>query len=410
LTTQEVTTLRRGKRAAYASQPFYYLDQTTPRHGGHPFALAHLDHTELDIVLVSSLTGKPLAKPWATFLTDAYSRRVLACYVTFDPPSYRSAMMAFRLCVQRYGRLPQECFVDRGPEFGSVYFESLLTRCFVTQLDRPLNQPRFGSVVERLFGTTTTELLNQLRGNTQASKTPRLLTREVDPKRLAVWTLERFASRLSEYVHEVYDQMDHPALGQSPREAFEQGMTLAGSRSHRLIAYTEDFLIQTRPTTRTGTVKVHPARGITVNGLHYWHDCMRSVLVAGQTVHVRYEPYDMGVAYAYIGGQWLECIADAFALVHGRSEREWDLILEEWREQQRQHGHKRITLNGPLLAQFLQQLENDEALLLQRQRDLEEQAERSALLLKAPPATKPREALPLVEVDLTKIAQYEEYI
>ncbi len=176
-TSQEVTTTRRGQRAAYVSQPFAYLDQTTPRHGNRPFERAHLDHTELDLVLVSSITGKPLAKPWATFMTDAYSRRVLACYVTFDPPSYRSAMMAFRLCVQRYGRLPQELVVDQGPEFGSVYFQSLLTRCLVTQLDRPPQQPRFGSVVERLFGTATTQLLNQLRGNTQASKTPRHMTR-----------------------------------------------------------------------------------------------------------------------------------------------------------------------------------------------------------------------------------------
>ena len=100
----------------------------------------------------------------------------------YDPPNYRSAMMAFRLCVQRYGRLPQELVVDRGPEFGSVYFESLLSRCFVTKLDRPGQQPHFGSVVERLFGTTTTELLNQLRGNTQASKTSWQMTREVDPQ------------------------------------------------------------------------------------------------------------------------------------------------------------------------------------------------------------------------------------
>jgi len=407
-TSQEVTAMRRGKRVAYASQPFYYLDQLTPRHGNRPFERAHLDHTELDLVLVSSITGKPLARPWATFMTDAYSRRVLACYVTFDPPSYRSAMMAFRLCVQRYGRLPQELVVDQGPEFGSVYFQSLLTRCLVTQLDRPPQQPRFGSVVERLFGTTTTQLLNQLRGNTQASKTPRHMTREVDPKRLAVWTLERFASRLSEYVHEVYDQMDHPALGQSPREAFEQGMTRAGSRSHRLIPYSEDFLMLTRPSTETGTAKIHPSRGITVNGLHYWHDSMRSA--SGQTVSVRYEPFDMGFVYAYIGGQWIECIADAFAQMHGRSEREWNLILDEWREHQRQHNQKRITINGPLLAQFLQQLQGDEALLLQRQRDLEEQAQRETILLKRPKLPEPALSVPpRIELDLTKISRYEEY-
>ena len=116
---------RKGSRAAYASQPFVWLDQTPPRHGERPFALAHLDHTELDMVLVSSVTGQSLGKPWVTFLTDAYSRRILACYLTYDPPSYRSVMMALRICVQRHQRLPQECFVDRGPEFGSVYFETL---------------------------------------------------------------------------------------------------------------------------------------------------------------------------------------------------------------------------------------------------------------------------------------------
>jgi putative transposase len=77
--SNEVEARRRGTRAAYASQPFSWLDQTTPRHGERPFALAHLDHTKLDIVLVSSLTGKPLDRPYATFLTDAYSRRILAC-------------------------------------------------------------------------------------------------------------------------------------------------------------------------------------------------------------------------------------------------------------------------------------------------------------------------------------------
>jgi putative transposase len=37
-------------------------------------------------------------------------------------------MMTFRVCVQRYQRLPHEIVVDRGAEFGSVYFETLLSR------------------------------------------------------------------------------------------------------------------------------------------------------------------------------------------------------------------------------------------------------------------------------------------
>jgi putative transposase len=237
------------------------------------------------------------------------------------------------------------------------------------------------------------------------------MTHEVDPKRLAVWTLDAFAHRLAEYCLEVYDQMEHRALFQSPREAFAQGMLRAGSRTQMLIPYSEDFLIQTRPSTRTGVVKIHQGRGITVNGLQYWHECMRSPSVAGKSVPVRYEPYNMGFAYAYIDGQWVECIADAFLQVHGRSEHEWNLILEEWREHLRQHHLKRVTLNGKLLAEFLRELEKDETWQLQRLRDLEEQPQREVLLMLG---SRPVEAIQEpeqapIEVDLSTLPTYEVY-
>ena len=237
------------------------------------------------------------------------------------------------------------------------------------------------------------------------------MTDEVDPKRLAVWTLDAFARRFTEYCLEVYDQMEHRALFQSPREAFAQGMLRAGGRAHTLIPYSEAFLIQTRPSTRTGVAKIHQSRGITVNGLQYWHECMRSPTVFGQTVPVRYEPYNMGFAYAYIDGQWIECIADAFLQVHGRSEHEWTLILEEWREHQRDHNLKRVTLNGPRLAEFLKLLEKDEAWLLQRNRDLEEQLQREAI---GPSGTRIVEGTASadsssIELDLSNIPHYEVY-
>ena len=78
---------RQGKRAAAQAEAWYWeLDQTTPRHGDRPWEIVHMDHTELDIVLVSSRTGRPLGKPWATFMTDAFSRRLLVVYLTFDLP------------------------------------------------------------------------------------------------------------------------------------------------------------------------------------------------------------------------------------------------------------------------------------------------------------------------------------
>lgn len=106
----------------------------------------------------------------------------------------------------------------------------------------------------------------------------------------------------------------------------------------------------------------------------------------------------MGVVFAYIGGQWLACIADAY----GQSEQEWNLILEERREQQSASGRKRI-------AQFLRQLEQDEALRLQRQRDLEEQTQHVAALSRTEFQGVPNDSPPHVEMDLTRSRRYGEY-
>jgi hypothetical protein len=152
--TAQQTLKRQGRRAAYQRETFYWeLELTTPRHGDRPFEICHLDHTQADIELICSETGVVIGRPWVTFLSDAFSRRLLSIWLTFDPPSYRSCMMALRECVRRHGRLPQILVVDGGREFESVYFETLLARYECIRKTRPGAQPRFGSVCERLFGT-----------------------------------------------------------------------------------------------------------------------------------------------------------------------------------------------------------------------------------------------------------------
>jgi putative transposase len=215
------TLKRQGPRAAYTHAAIYLeLSRTTPRHGDRPFEIGHIDHTGLDIELVCSLTGRSLGRPWLTILIDAFSRRGLAFYVTFDPPSYRACMMILRECVRRHGRLPQIIVIDGGAEFQSTYFETLLARYECTKKTRPPAKARFGSVCERLFGTTNTQFIHNLRGNTQITRNVRQVTRSVNPKGLAAWTLGDLHARVAEYLYEVYDMIDHPALGQSPRGSF----------------------------------------------------------------------------------------------------------------------------------------------------------------------------------------------
>src|SRR2546425_4812901 len=82
----EQTARRYGTRVAYQQQPWYWeLTRATPRHGDRPWEIVHIDHTKLDIELCTSL-GRVLGRPWATFAVDAFSRRILACALSFDPP------------------------------------------------------------------------------------------------------------------------------------------------------------------------------------------------------------------------------------------------------------------------------------------------------------------------------------
>ena len=371
---------RQGRRAAYAHAEFYFeLQLTTPRHGDRPFEIGHIDHTELDVEVVCSLTGRPLGRPWMTILTDAFSRRGLSLYLTFDAPSYRSCMMILRECVRRHGRLPQILVIDGGPEFQSTYFETLLARYEVTKKTRPPAQARFGSVCERLFGTTNTQFIHNLRGNTQITRNVRQVTKSVSPQGQAVWTLGALEERLSEYFLEIYDTVVHPALSLSPRDAFTAGLESSGLRLQRIIPYDEDFLMATLPTTAKGVAKVLPGRGVKVNQIYYWSDRFRNPAVEGTCVAVRYDPFDAGAAYSFVERQWVRCCSEHHLIFQGRSEKEILLASHELRRRNQVCAGGKAT-TARKLADFLQSVESEELLLEQRMRDREGQSARRASL------------------------------
>ncbi|HEX8144769.1 MAG TPA: TnsA endonuclease N-terminal domain-containing protein [Pyrinomonadaceae bacterium] len=364
---------RQGRRAAYKDQEFYWeLTQTTPCHGERPFHIAHIDHTELDQELVCSITGQNLGRTWATFLMDAFSRRILATYLTYDPPSYLSSMMIIRECVRRFGRLPQIVIVDKGLEFSSTYFETLLAVYECTKKTRPPTEGRFGSVCERLFGTTNTQFIHNLQGNTQIMRNVRQVTKSNDPRQHAIWTLEKIYLYLHQWAYEVYDTNGHPALGQSSRDAFASGMLYAGERSHRLILYNNDFRMLTLPTTAKTTAKVQIGRGVKINNIYYWSDVFRHPNVESSQVPVRFDPWDAGLAFAYARGRWTDCYSEKYAVFHGRSEREILIATAELRKRQLQHS-RRFNITAAQVACFLESIEAEEVLLRQRATDRESQ-------------------------------------
>jgi putative transposase len=289
-----------GPRAAYKEKEFYMeLELTTPRHGERPFHIGHIDHTEGDAEFRCARTGINLGRPWVTRLSDAYCRRILATIILFDPPSYRSCMLVVRECVRRFGRIPQIVIVDGGLEFSSTYFETLLARYECTKKERT-GKPNFGSTDERLFGTTNTQFWYNLQGNTQGTKDVRQLTKDINPRNHALWTLEDGGLKLAEWSYETYDTIVHPALeGLSPRDAFNEGVQRYGERKHRIIPYDDHFRMMTLPTTSKGKAKVQ-SNGVKINNRYFWADDFKYSDVMGTTPPVRSDPWDAGIAYAYM--------------------------------------------------------------------------------------------------------------
>jgi hypothetical protein len=301
-------------------------------------------------------------------------------------------MMILRDCVRRHSRLPQIIVIDGGPEFQSTYFETLLARYECTKKTRPPAKARFGSVCERLFGTANTQFIHNLRGNTQITRNVRQVTKSNEPVGQAAWNLGCLYDRLSSFLFEIYDTIEHPALGQTPREAYFAALQSTGVRANRAIAYDQAFLMATLPTTQRGTARVLPGRGVVINRVYYWAEAFRDPTVENHDVAVRYDLFNVGTAYAFVKNRWTECHSEHYVVLQGRSEKEIMLASKELRRRSQLYSRERFTVTARKLADFLESVETEEKYLLQRLRDRESKSIRQNSLLVVPDATSDQEA------------------
>jgi putative transposase len=61
-----------------------------------------------------------------------------------------------------------------------------------------------------------------------------------------------------------------------------------------------------------GTAQVEPGRGVKINYVYYWSDEFRPATMEHSQVPVRYDPFDIGTAYAFVQGRWVPCISEYY--------------------------------------------------------------------------------------------------
>ena len=115
----------------------------------------------------------------------------------------------------------------------------------------------------------------------------------------------------------------------------------------------------TLPTTPKGTAKLMPGRGVKINHIYYWCEAFRNFAGECQAVPVRYDPFDVGIAYAFANKQWLQCHSEYYAVLKGRSQREVMLASSEMHQRRRNHSAASSVTAGQL-AEFLQSVEAEE--------------------------------------------------
>jgi hypothetical protein len=168
----------------------------------------------------------------------------------------------------------------------------------------------------------------------------------------------------------VYDQQIHPALGMSPRDTFTMGIARGGSREHLKALYDDDFRYVSLASTHKQTAQVKPGRGVKINYVYYYAKALDVREVHNKQVPVRYDPFDLGTAYAYVQGRWVQARSEHYLQLHGHTERERELASAELHKQHRNHIRD-AAITAKRLADFFADLGGHETVLSQHWNDAE---------------------------------------
>ncbi len=330
---------RLGKKGAYQLKPIvYYLNREDPIHGARPWQYVHVDGTELEIYARGLKSMRKLGKVWLTMAIDAESRAILGFIVSFEKAGYRSVMMLLRDLVRRHNRLPEYLILDNGPEHHAHALQRFARIYGITIVYRPKGEPRFGTVIERTFGTIHTEFIRLLEGNTQLLKNPRSVSQAVQPERFVKWTLMSLHGALNCLFQDRYGKAPHPAHRDqdypAPVEHLHRRLEDTGQRRHRLVRYDQQLLVESCPGPEDGDSRVVDVlRGIKVMNLWYQSEVFHKPEMKGVKVEVRVDPWDPRFVYALVNEHWERCVSIEAMRLRNYTARERRFASERVREQ-----------------------------------------------------------------------------
>jgi len=286
-----------------------------------PLDVVQIDHTQLDIDVCDDTRIYTIGRPWLTLGIDVYSRYPWCMYLSFDKPSAQVVRRAlehgvfFKNAQEKFQTekewdafgIPETIYVDNGMEFHSTEVERLVNEVMKSELMyRPVKEPYYGAVIERLIGTINRSVLARMPGSRKSSVAE---LGDYDPDSNASLTLDELRKILVIYFVDVCANHEHPALPPdclTPRLMFYQGIQMYGNPrfmdEHSREYYKFEFL----PTNH----RKYNVDGVRLGKVLY-RISNRSDLIGPDKpkYEIKYDPDDVSAIYLkdpHHAGEWIE--------------------------------------------------------------------------------------------------------
>lgn len=225
-------TARFGKTAG--KQQFEYRGRKFEE-AKHPLQIVQIDHTQMDIVLVSNLDRQPLSRPWLTLAIDLYSRMVVGYYLSFEPPGAAATGLCISSSIldkqplldslEIEGDWPcwgvmNTVHTDNAKEFKGVLVHRACKEYNIELNWRALGKTYWGGTVERVFRTIKEES-NLLPGATFDKVEKRV---NYNSEKEAAMTLKEFEKWLVHFIVNIYHKKYHKGIEDSPYQKWQTGV------------------------------------------------------------------------------------------------------------------------------------------------------------------------------------------
>lgn len=275
-----------------------------PRPGRLPqmraLELVQIDHTLVDLLVLSDDRAQVLGRPWLTLAMDVGTRTVLGLYLTMSAPSAVSVArcIAHAVLPKRENEWRHELWpmhglmsvvhVDNAKELKSLALKRGCQQHGIQIEWRPLGKAHYGAHIERLMGTLM-RLVHGLPGTTFSNIQQR---KDYPSDKRATMTLAELRVWLTLKICLRYHTRRHRSLGMAPQLCWErawqgkqEGEFYSPRQPIHAATFRMDFLpLESRRLQRTG-VQFERSR--------YWHPKLTPLITPNAQITLRYEPEDL---------------------------------------------------------------------------------------------------------------------